>query len=235
MEPLIEIRDLLRNDDSFAAVEHIQRQGAPLDIAARYGSLVMDLYWKVHDLPAVVTLGRAGILYCLGQALMPEMPAEMAGKLRSGAKAMAYNVSSFVWPGWEEPGIDPKGADLAFGADCARLNLRLAIELKKPPSALSKAHWLVGAHALCSRDFAAAASEFQRAQDVLPAADTAFAELEPCNLGYLAVARLCQAPTDTAASGAFEQITSKLAADKSDDAQVYLTQLLAARRLFVPT
>jgi hypothetical protein len=232
---LQEVQELLRAGDSFAALEHIQRHGTPLEIAARYGSLILDLYWKAHDLPAVVTIGRAGIIYCLGQSIAPQTAPESAEKLRSNAKALAYNIGSFTWPGWEEPGISPTPEDLAAGWDCARLNLRLAIELKKPPKALSMAHWLVGAHALASRDFALAEKDFQLAQDVLPATDPAAKELEPCNLGYVAVTRLCKNPSDAAAKASFEEITAGLAAREDEDAKVYLSQLLSARRLFVPT
>jgi len=69
-------------------------------------------------------------------------------RLRSTAKGLAYDVGSLTWPGWEEPGIDPTPEDLAFGRECARLNLRLAIELKKPALKISMAYWLVGADAL---------------------------------------------------------------------------------------
>jgi hypothetical protein len=229
-----EIQSILKSGDSFAAMEHIQGRGTPLEIASRYASLVLDHYWKAHDLPAVITIGRAGILYCLTQSIASDTRPESVEKLRSIAKSIAYNVGSFAWPGWEEPGINPSADDLAAGRDCARLNLRLAIELKKPPKPLSMAHWLIGAYALAFHEFELAEKEFLRAQDVLPANDPAAKELEPCNLGYLAVARLCKRPTDVAAEASFENITGQLKTRKDEDAQVYLTQLLAARRLFVP-
>lgn len=128
-----EIQQLLRGRDSFAAIELIQKQGIPLEIAARFKSLVTELYWKTHDLPAVVVIGRAGILYCLGQSLTAGNSPEAARKLRSFAKGLAYDIGSFTWPGWEEPGIHPTPDEIAFGRECANLNLRLAIELNKPP------------------------------------------------------------------------------------------------------
>jgi len=226
------IQELLRNGDSFAAIEHIQRQGASLEVATQYDALVRDLYWKAHDLPAVVTIGRAGILYCLGQAIVADGLSDDAKKLRSFAKGMAYNVSSFIWPGWEEPGIDPTPDDLQLGRDCAALNLRLAIELNRPPKAMSMAYWLVGAHALTSGDFDRAEKEFERAHQVLTEPDE-IKSLEPCNLGYLAVARLCKTPSDPDAQAQFDKITADLAARTDEDAKVYLPQLLSARRLYV--
>jgi len=230
-----EIQELLRVGDSFAAMEHIQRQGTPLEVAARYQSLVSNLYWKAHDLPAVVVIGRAGIIYCLGQSMAAGVSCESVEKLRSVAKGLAYDVGSFTWPGWEEPGINPTPEELAVGRDCARLNLRLAIELKKPPDRLSMAHWLIGAHALVSRDFELAEKEFQRAQDVLPTSDAAAMAMVFSNMGYLAVTRLCRNPSDSVAQARFDEIIAQLSAQKNKDADAYLSQLLSARRLFVPT
>src|SRR5580700_939631 len=138
-----EILELLRAGDSFAVMEHIQRNGSPLEIADRYDSLVRELYWKAHNLPAVIVVGRAGIMYCLGQLLIPGMPPEIADKMGHTAKGLAYNVGSFAWPGWEEPEIHSTPEEIAIGHDCAKLNLRLAIQLKRPPKAVSKAHWLL--------------------------------------------------------------------------------------------
>ena len=114
-------------------------------------------------------------MYCLGQTLSLEASSRQREKLRSSAKALAYDIGSFTWPGWEEPRISPTADELAAGRDCARLNLRLAIELQKPPERVSMAHWLLGAHALAARDFDLAEKEFQLAQAAFPAADAAAA------------------------------------------------------------
>ena len=228
-----EIQDLLRTSDSFAAIEQIQRHGTPLEIAARYQSLLSSLYWHAHDLPAVVTIGRAGILYCLAQSVAEGVAPETVEPLRSIAKGLAYDLGSFTWPGWEEPGITPTPDDLAVGRDCARLNLRLAIELKKSSARLSMAHWLVGAHALASRDFNLAETEFQLAQDMLPKSDGTPNAVEDCNAGYLTVARLCKNPADTVVQSQFEEVIARLGAREGDEAKSYLAQLMSARRLFV--
>jgi hypothetical protein len=228
-----EIQEFLRTGDSFAAMELIQRHGTSSEIATRYRTLVGDLYWKAHDLAAVVLIGRAGILYCLGQLLNAQIPGDTAEKIGDAAKEMAFNLASFCWPGWEEPGINPSDEELAFGRDCARLNLRLAIQLKRPPRGVSMAHWLIGAHALAARDFDSAAKQFERAQEVLPPTDPAAKEMEPCNLGYLAVAQLCKNASDSAAQARFEQITARLRTQQDEAAQEYLSQLVRARRVFV--
>ncbi len=138
-----QVLNALHSGDSFAAAELIQRDGSPRDVAAAYHSLRGDVYWKSHDLPAAVTIGRAGIFYCLSQSLICTSPQDV-DFFRSTAKSIAYDVGSFTWPGWEEPGIDPTAADLAAGRDCARLNLRLALDLQKPLDRVAMAHWLLG-------------------------------------------------------------------------------------------
>ena len=228
------IKSLLRSGDFFAAVEHIQRQGTPLEIADAYQALVRDLYWKTHDLQSMIIIGRAGILYCLGQSLAPGVDASTVDNLRSKAKAMSYNVGSFTWPGWEEPGINPTPEDLAFGVDCARLNLRLAIELKKPADRVAAAYWLVGAHALAAREFATAASAFQQAHDLLPLVDEAAKVAQLMYQGYIAVAAHCLRPSEPDAKAQFEHVVAQLAANPHADAESYRTQLLSAFRLFVP-
>jgi hypothetical protein len=230
---LDQIRHLLRTGDSFIAIEEIQRTGSPLEIAVRFHSVMKDLYWKAHDLPGLILIGRAGILFCISHSLVAGESPESIEKLRSTAKAITFDIGSFTWPGWEEPGINPTHADLAVGLDCARLNLRLAIELKKPADRLSMAHWLLGAQALATRDHQLAQTQFQLAQDVLPSNDPATLKLQPLNLGYLAIARLMENPNDAVAQTQFDQITGQLTADSSEDAKSYLTQLDSARRLFV--
>jgi hypothetical protein len=224
-----EIRSILAAGDSFAVIEQIQRAGTPTEIAATYQSLLSKLYWKAHDLPAVVAVGRAGILYCLGQSLVEGASPESIDQFRSIAKGLAYDVGSFTWPGWEEPGINPTSADLSFGMECARLNLRLAIELKKPPDRLSMAHWLVGAHALAARDSELALQQFRLAVGVLPG-DSGMTTL---NAGYLAIARLCKNCDDLSARQSLEEILNHLHADSSEDARTFRSQIVSAQRLFV--
>jgi hypothetical protein len=230
---MTEIQQLLRTADSFAAIEHIHRAGSPLEIAALYQSLVIDLYWKGRDLPAVIFLGRAGIQHCLVQSLAPNTAPELVEKFRSVAKALAYNLASFTWPGWEEAGIAPTADQIAFGQDCAKLNLRLAIELCKPPLAVSKAHWLLGAHALASRQFDRAQTHFQQALTVLPATDTPSRAMATANAGYLALAQQCHDPANPEPHARFTDIAAYLSAQTDEDSPVYLSQLLTARQVFL--
>ena len=228
-----QVQNLLKAGDSFAAVEYIQRDGSPAEIAGRYHSLVKDLYWKSHDLAALITIGRAGILYCLSQSHVTGLPPDAIDKLRSHAKAIAYDIGSFSWPGWEEPGINPGPAELATGNDCALLNLRLAIELKKPADRLSAAYWLAGAHDLSSGNFDSAEKHFQTAAEMLPVATAESRTHQLLNHGYMALAQCCRDRTNEKASAHFEEIISQLNAQVDNDAKAFASQLVTAGRVFV--
>jgi hypothetical protein len=230
---MTEIQRLLREVDSFAAIEEIHRKGSPAQIAERYQALVMDLYWKARDLAAVVLVSRAGIAWCLAQSLAPGTSSQNAEELRSSAKVLAYNAGSFTWPAWQEPGINPTREEIAFGRQCAKLNFRLAVELRKPPKALANAHWLLGAHALVAGDFEAAEKEFQAARDVLPAISPEATAMHLCNAGYLAIAQLCRNPSDSTAENSFEHIVELLAAEDNDESKEFVRQLKSVRQFFL--
>jgi hypothetical protein len=228
-----DIQELLRTGDAFAAIEQIQRQGSPEQIAERYQSLVVDLYWKSRDLPAVVLVSRAGITWCLAHSLAAETSHSLAGHLRSAAKALAYNAGSFTWPAWQEPGINPTPDEIAFGRDCARLNMRLAAELEKPPKAMANAHWLLGAHALSAGEFESAEKEFETARDVLPAISPETTAMHLCNTGYIAIAQLCKNAGDSMADKSFDETLALLTAEKSDDSREFVGQLQSIRQFFL--
>jgi hypothetical protein len=230
---MIEIQELLQSGDSFAAIESIQKTGTPLEIAARYDLLVRDLYWKAHDLPAVVEISRAGILYCLAHASAAGQPPEVADRLRGTAKGLAYNAASFAWPGWQEPGIDPTPEQIAYGHNCARLNFRLAKELKRPPLVVSRAHWVVGAYALSSAEFDIAARQFQFAQSLLTPGDSAAGAEILCTSGYVAMAKLCENPSDAVAEKSFSDTLDNLASLGSEDAKSFADQLKTVRGYFL--
>jgi hypothetical protein len=224
---------VLRRGDSFAAIELLHRDKTPKQTAERFRTLLSDLYWKAHNLPAVVTIGRAGILHCLAQSLLPRRSAKTIYYLRSTAKSFAYDVGSFTWPGWDEPGIHPTPADLSAGRDCAQLNLRLAIELKKPPEKVSMAHWLIGAHALAQQNFPFAQRHFRHAIAALGKPNPQTQAVHLCNRGYLAMARLGAKPKNAIANKDFLDATSQLKFRGDPDSLIYLTELHTSRRLFL--
>jgi len=161
-----EIRTLSRDGDSYAAIEAIAKSGDAVTATKLFLSIATDLYWKSKDLPNVMAIGAAGITFGLTRSLA-EPDKTVAEQLRGAAKAIAYNLGSFCWPGWAEPGIDIGTKECAFGYDAACCNLRLAIELKRPAKAMCNSHWLVGAFELANRDFDAAISSFEKANAII--------------------------------------------------------------------
>ncbi|HTL29215.1 MAG TPA: hypothetical protein VL282_08340, partial [Tepidisphaeraceae bacterium] len=155
---------LLQESDSFAAIESIAGQGDALTVSKLFATMANDLYWKVKNLPGAIAISQAGITYSLTTALR-ERDTEIANQLRGQAKAIAFNLGSFCWPGWDEPGIDIGAKELAAGFDAARCNLRLAIELKRPSKAMGNAHWMIGSYELAKCEFDSAIQTFAKARD----------------------------------------------------------------------
>lgn len=155
---------VFRESDSVAAVAPLTDHPNPLLAAQTFGLVMRQLYWKEKNLPATLAFGRAGVQHGLSAAarLAATDPAQ-AGQLRSIAKGLCYDLASFTWPGWDEPGVVPTPADIAVGLDAAKANLRLARELEKGDLPLSRAHWMLGAQLLASREPAAAQASFQSA------------------------------------------------------------------------
>src|SRR5689334_21284785 len=103
--------ELLDGNDAFAAIEFLCAQTDPRAAMDAFAQLVMDLYWKRKDLPRAIALGRAGVQFALAQG---------DASLRPAGKAIAYNIASFAWPGWDEPGIMISPTDAALAMDAAR-------------------------------------------------------------------------------------------------------------------
>src|SRR5262249_4217240 len=92
---------LMRDQDAFAAIEYLQRQKDALAIVGAYADAVRLLYWERKDLDGVVALAQAGIQHAMIAAMAAESHGpERAHVLRSTAKALAYDLASFTWPGW---------------------------------------------------------------------------------------------------------------------------------------
>jgi hypothetical protein len=192
-----EITQSLKETDSFAVTESLSRQSDALATAKSFAGAANHCYWKAKDLAASIALGRAGVQFALAAAERSVTPdPALAAELRGQAKAMAYNLASFTWPGWDEPGITITRSDLAVGLDAAKADLRLGRELSRGPLPMSRAHWMLAAHQL-----AAAAYDSARVQFRLAARDAAAAGAEADRL-------LCQG---------FEALTARLALTDAPD------------------
>ncbi len=125
------------------------------------------LYWTDKDLPACLRLGKEGI--ARGEAAAAQSQ-EDAAEILVRVKPLCYDLASFSWIGWDEPGIHPTDADAVLGLEAARKNLKYAIELQRGDLPTSMAHWVLGAHFLTSGRSDEAVEEFVAAENFANAA-----------------------------------------------------------------
>lgn len=219
------VRELLRGTDSFAVAEYLEADGDAKTVAQRYQRAMNALYWKQHDLPAVLVVARCGIHYCLSRA--KGEPEARAVDLRGIGKSMAYDLASFTWPGWAEAGIHPTAADEAAGLDAARLNLRLAVELKRGAEPMANAHWVLGAQQLAAGQFAEALPSFQRSAEFARQHQNRGMELMA--QGYGILTRLLEGK-DPAAEGELRANAAALVKEK--DGEFFRDQIATAHQVF---
>ncbi|MGV3721466.1 MAG: hypothetical protein ACO1SX_11210 [Actinomycetota bacterium] len=219
------VQAVLRVSDSYAVAELLEQEGEPKAIARRYYGVMNALYWKKRDLPAMIVVARSGIHYCLSRA-KGAAEAE-AADLRGLAKTMAYDLASFTWPGWNEPDILPTMADEAIGLDAARLNLRLAVELKRGAEPMLNAHWVLGAQQLPAGQYAGAIRSFEQSAELARAAKARGPELMAT--GYALLAKQLLAP---AAETEKALAANAAALVKEKDGQFFQEQIATAQRVF---
>lgn len=226
VDPAVDrVQQLLRTSDSLAAVEYLEAEGEPKAVAQRYYRVMNDLYWKRHDLPAIVVVARAGIHYCLSHARHAAEP--LSSELRGLGKTMAYDLASFTWPGWDEAEIHPTPADEATGLDAARANLRLAIELKRGAEPMFNAHWMLGAQQLAAGQFAEAQHSFERSAEFARQNKNRGEELMA--QGYGILARLLEGKDANAEK---ELRANAEALVKEKEGVFFRDQIATARRVF---
>ncbi len=108
---------------------------------------------------------NVGIVAWLGGVVLPLVHRPLNDEDRSVVKTIAYNVASFLWRGWDEPGITINQDQHILGRQAAEINLMLANDLNKELIAKSRANWMLAAYHLIDRDFKASAEKFQTAAD----------------------------------------------------------------------
>lgn len=228
---LDKVYSLLESGDSFQAIEAIESSGDTKDIVNTYSALVGDIYGKRHDVTRMLIIGRAGISYTLAAAdRIASDDAEQAEKLKGAAKAMSFNVSANAWPGWEDEGITINRSDSIAGLDLARLNLRLAGELKRDDQIVGNAHWLVGAHHLALKVYDKAIKEFSQSVKLSQAAKAA--DQEHMARGYVGIAKLAADKSNTDGKTELATAMEALREIGSDDAKFFATQLESVSKLF---
>jgi hypothetical protein len=231
---LATVKEHLGKGDSYAAVEYIQRQGAPRRVAELYSGLARYFLEKEKDLAAFVRLSQAGIHYELTMAQLGA-DAKDIDALRSAAKTLAYDLAAETWPGWGEGALPSTKAQQAIGRDAAKLNLRLARELKKGAMRESLAHWMLGAHELAAGDHERAKASFLASAKKAQAAGKMGIALSAT--GFLAITRIA-AGEDEAGRKLLAVVKADLgqrAAEGDEDAAFYASQFDPALKAFAKT
>jgi hypothetical protein len=162
-----------RGGGAFAAIEALAAIDDLGEAANAYSEAMRTAYWTDKDLVAATAVAYAGVSRLLAAAATADPDTAYAA--RSAAKGLTYDLASFTWVGWDEPDIEITAADAAAGLAAARSNLAMAENLEKGDLAVSRAHWMLGAHLLTAGDHSEAGTAFDRAAAF---ADRAGAEVE---------------------------------------------------------
>ena len=219
---------ILAREDSLRVVEYITTLGSPRDVMGVFVVLSRDLYWENRNIPAAMAIGRAGIQYGITEAARQE-DQDVAYQLRSEAKDLAYDLSSFCWPGWSEPGIVIDDSELVLAQDLAKVNLRLALALNKGDLPLSRAYWLIGAHHLAVEQHEAARRAFVEGTKFAIAAGAR--EQELLLRGYVYLSDMLKDPDNAELGKEFDFILKEL--DTSREGSFYREQLETAHSVFI--
>ena len=144
---------------------------------------------------------------------------------------MCYDLASFTWPGWDEPGIKVTQSDMWAGLDAAKANLRLGKELNKGDLPLSRAHWMLGAHLMAARRWPEAIEHFERATKY---AETAVSRPDALlSVGFATLTALLERPGDMAAAARLEEI--KAALTPLEHGPDFVSQIETAAAVFAPS
>lgn len=224
------LTQLWKSQDLFAALGSLSTAGDPVKVSKSCADLVQHLYWKEKNLPALVAASCSGISYALFKA-NEQGNDELARELRGLAKAMCYDLGSFTWPGWDEPGIVIGPSDLAIGREAAKANLRLAGELERGDLPLSRAYWLVAAHDLAAGDYGSARAAFQRSADLARSAGEDAEAL--MSAAYVRVAEALADPADEKKLAAVAEADEKIGS--VDGGKEFQGQVPTALRIFLDT
>jgi tetratricopeptide (TPR) repeat protein len=196
---------------------------APAEQISSYTELMRHAYWQAKDLTAAIQIGQAGIE--TGMKLASEFP-DQAAEIKGAVKAIHYDLASFTWPGWDEPGIEITREKIALGLASARKNLDLAFELKREALPLSRAYWMLGAQLLADGAYYKARENFSIAAHQAAKADSPADKF--LAEGFLAIGLILDGQGD--ATEALETVKDSLRGQEHGD--LFIKQLDDALRVF---
>lgn len=223
LETAAKVRELIEQEDIYAAIEFIQYTDEYKEVVQRYYNLTFDLYWHEKAVHAMVPVAQAGIYYCMTKSKKyAETDPELAGKLKSFVKILSFNLASFTWPAWNEEGITVTEADMAAGLDAAKLNVRISKELNEGPQPVSVAYWSLGAHYLAAGKYEEAIGAFSSASDYAIVAEDDAGKL--MNRGYIEMTRIV-GNDDKDAKREFKKMVKELRKMDTEDSAFHADQL----------
>lgn len=218
---------ILEGQGSAAAIEHLQSQSDPLAILTAFNELGRHAYWQLNDLDAAVALSQAGMAY--GEEQVQTAEAELARELNLQLRAIAYNLASYTWPGWDEDWIEEIPQKyLQLGLEAAQYCLALTQQPAESELRHSRAHWMLAAHQLAAGQYAQAKANFAKGIEY---AEQAQAHADVLlNHGFTHLVSLIEDPNDQGAQSALEAIQAELA--KLDHGDAFIQQMEDALRVF---
>ena len=227
-----QIQRAIQSGNSYGAAEIMARLGEPKAVARGYAEVTRDLYRTRRDLPSFILVSRQGIEYLLVKATEVEKadPA-LAEELRSAGKAMAYNLAVNTWPGWNETGIRITPADIEAGMEAARLNLRLAIELKRGADPMFNAHWIIGALELARGRHAEAIASYDEARRI--ATDSNLRAYALLARGSIAIAKISGKLNVAEGERELVQVKASLTSENLREGKFFSDQLETSYQVFV--
>ena len=114
----------------------VQEYGA-LSALRLMNDLGTDLYVEEKDLMGALqwldTCIQFGLALSLGLKDTPRK------EVLNEAKAAAYHMATYCWPGWGDPAIKVSESEKKLGLQMAKLNMTLCHELRKPDIVAARA------------------------------------------------------------------------------------------------
>lgn len=141
----------------------VQEYGA-LSALRLMNDLGTDLYVEEKDLMGALqwldTCIQFGLALSLGLKDTPRK------EVLNEAKAAAYHMAYYCWPGWGDPAIKVSESEKKLGLQMAKLNMTLCHELRKPDIVAARGHWLLGAMIMAFGVYQAAISHFRQGAEL---------------------------------------------------------------------
>ena len=182
--------ETMKNDDYFKAVEYLSRQSNPLEILDAFKEIAKRLYWESKDMAGVIVFSGAAIQFAQMSVQSVSEKEDEVRQMKEKAAAIAYNLASFTWPGWNNEGIVISITEQNIGIEAAKTNLRFIEEMGGDNLQLARAYWMTGAHRLTLHNADEAIYCFERSLKYADWADNREETL--LAQGYMILAQMLQ-------------------------------------------